>query len=158
MSGAPMTVAGERLLRDELVELKRVARPNIVKEIAEARSHGDLRENAEFHAAKERQSFIEGRIRQIETRLANAQVIDVTRLAPTGKVIFGATVTLSDSESGATVRYQIVGEDESDIDSGKISVMSPIARALIGKAEDDDVSVATPNGEREYVVEKVEHL
>lgn len=158
MSGAPMTVAGERMLRDELAELKRVARPNIVKEIAEARSHGDLRENAEFHAAKERQSFIEGRIRQIETRLANAQVIDVTRLAPTGKVIFGATVTLSDSESGATVRYQIVGEDESDIASGKISVMSPIARALIGKAEDDDVSVATPNGEREYVVEKVEHL
>lgn len=158
MSGAPMTVAGERMLRDELDDLKRVARPNIVKEIAEARSHGDLRENAEFHAAKERQTFIEGRIRQIEARLANAQVIDVTRLAPTGRVIFGATVTLSDGESGATVRYQIVGEDESDVAGGKISVMSPIARALIGKAEDDAVSVATPNGEREYVVEKVEHL
>ena len=154
----PMTVVGERMLREELAQLKSVARPSIVKEIAEARAHGDLRENAEYHAAKERQGFIEARIRQIEARLADAQVIDVTRLAPTGKAIFGATVTLSDSDSGATVRYQIVGEDEADIASGKISVMSPIARALIGKAEGDDVSVAAPNGDREYVIEQVEHI
>ena len=153
-----MTVAGERALRSELAELKNVARPAIVREIAEARSHGDLRENAEYHAAKERQGFIEARIRHVEGRLADAQVIDVTRLKPTGKVVFGATVTLSDCDSDDTLRYQIVGEDESDIALAKLSVMSPFARALIGKAEGDEVSVATPNGERDYVIDRVEHL
>ncbi len=155
---APMTVAGEQALRAELGELKSVARPAIVKEIAEARAHGDLRENAEYHAAKERQGFIEARIRHIEGQLADAQVIDVTRLKPTGRVIFGATVTLSDCDSEDTLRYQIVGEDESDIASKKLSIMSPFARALISKAEGDEVSVATPNGERSYIIDRVEHL
>ena len=155
---APMTVAGERALREELAELKNVARPAVVREIAEARAHGDLRENAEYHAAKEKQGFVEARIRHIEGRLADARVIDVTRLKPTGKVIFGATVTLSDCDSEGTLRYQIVGEDESDVARKKLSIMSPIARALIGKAEGDEVSVATPNGERGYIIDRVEHL
>ena len=154
----PMTVAGERALREELAELKNVARPAVVREIAEARGHGDLRENAEYHAAKEKQGFVEARIRHIEGRLADARVIDVTTLKPTGKVIFGATVTLSDCDSEGTLRYQIVGEDESDVARNKLSIMSPIARALIGKAEGDEVSVATPNGERGYIIDRVEHL
>jgi len=153
-----MTVAGERALREELAELKNVARPAVVREIAEARGHGDLRENAEYHAAKEKQGFVEARIRHIEGRLADARVIDVTTLKPTGKVIFGATVTLSDCDSEGTLRYQIVGEDESDVARNKLSIMSPIARALIGKAEGDEVSVATPNGERGYIIDRVEHL
>ena len=154
----PMTVEGERRLRAELAELKNVARPNIVREIAAARAHGDLRENAEYHAAKEQQGFIEGRIRDIEGKLADAQVIDITRIGRTGKVIFGATVTLEDCDSGETVRYKIVGEDEADLGTGTISFLSPIARAMIGKSEDDSVVVATPNGEREYVIDGVEHL
>ena len=154
----PMTVAGERALREELAELKNVARPAVVREIAEARGHGDLRENAEYHAAKEKQGFVEARIRHIEGRLADARVIDVTTLKPTGKVIFGATVTLLDCDSEGTLRYQIVGEDESDVARNKLSIMSPIARALIGKAEGDEVSVATPNGERGYIIDRVEHL
>ena len=154
----PMTVAGERALREELAELKNVARPAVVREIAEARGHGDLRENAEYHAAKEKQGFVEARIRHIEGRLADARVIDVTTLKPTGKVVFGATVTLSDCDSEGTLRYQIVGEDESDVARNKLSIMSPIARALIGKAEGDEVSVATPNGERGYIIDRVEHL
>ena len=129
-----------------------------MREIAEARAHGDLRENAEYHAAKEKQGFVEARIRHIEGRLADARVIDVTQLRPTGKVIFGATVTLSDCDSEDTLRYQIVGEDESDVARGKLSIMSPIARALIGKSEGDEVSVATPNGERGYIIDRVEHL
>ena len=153
-----MTVAGERALRKELAELKNVARPAVVREIAEARGHGDLRENAEYHAAKEKQGFVEARIRHIEGRLADARVIDVTTLKPTGKVIFGATVTLSDCDSEDTLRYEIVGEDESDVARNKLSIMSPIARALIGKAEGDEVSVATPNGERGYIIDRVEHL
>ena len=153
-----MTVAGERALREELAELKNVARPAVVREIAEARGHGDLRENAEYHAAKEKQGFVEARIRHIEGRLADARVIDVTTLKPTGKVIFGATVTLSDCDAEGTLRYQIVGEDESDVAHNKLSIMSPIARALIGKAEGDEVSVATPNGERGYIIDRVEHL
>ncbi len=153
-----MTVAGERALREELAELKNVARPAVVREIAEARGHGDLRENAEYHAAKEKQGFVEARIRHIEGRLADARVIDVTTLKPTGKVVFGATVTLSDCDSEGTLRYQIVGEDESDVARNKLSIMSPIARALIGKAEGDEVSVATPNGERGYIIDRVEHL
>ncbi len=154
----PMTPQGERRLREELVELKNVARPNIVREIAAARGHGDLRENAEYHAAKEQQGFIEGRIREIEGKLADAQVIDITRIGRTGRVVFGTTVTLEDCDSGETVRYQIVGEDEADLGVGKISFLSPIGRAMIGKSEEDAVVVETPNGEREYVIDRVEHL
>lgn len=154
----PMTLHGERQLREELAELKNVARPNIVREIAAARGHGDLRENAEYHAAKEQQGFIEGRIREIEGKLADAQIIDVTRIGRTGRVVFGTTVTLMDCDSGETVRYQIVGEDEADLGVGKISFLSPIGRAMIGKSEEDAVVVSTPNGEREYVIDRVEHL
>lgn len=154
----PMTPQGERRLREELAELKNVARPNIVREIAAARGHGDLRENAEYHAAKEQQGFIEGRIREIEGKLADAQVIDITRIGRTGRVVFGTTVTLEDCDSGETVRYQIVGEDEADLGVGKISVLSPIGRAMIGKSEEDAVVVTTPTGEREYVIDRVEHL
>ncbi len=154
----PMTVEGERWLREELAQLKSFARPNIVKEIAAAREHGDLRENAEYHAAKEQQGFIEARIRDIGAKLADAQVIDITRIRPTGKVVFGATVTLSDCETDETVRYKIVGEDESDLKFGKISVMSPIARAIIGRSRGDSVMVATPAGDREYIVGQVEHI
>lgn len=154
----PMTLEGERQLREELAGLKNVARPNIVREIAAARGHGDLRENAEYHAAKEQQGFIEGRIREIEGKLADAQVIDVTRIGRTGRVVFGTTVTLEDCDSGETVRYQIVGEDEADLGVGKISFLSPIGRAMIGKSEEDSVVVTTPNGEREYVIDRVEHL
>ena len=154
----PMTQHGERQLREELAELKNVARPNIVREIAAARGHGDLRENAEYHAAKEQQGFIEGRIREIEGKLADAQIIDVTRIGRTGRVVFGTTVTLLDCDSGETVRYQIVGEDEADLAVGKISFLSPIGRAMIGKSEEDAVVVTTPNGEREYVIDRVEHL
>ena len=154
----PMTVQGERRLREELTELKQVARPNIVREIAAARAHGDLRENAEYHAAKEQQGFIEGRIGEIERKLADAQVIDITRIGHTGRVVFGATVTLEDGDSGEPVRYQIVGEDEADLAVGKISLMSPIARAMIGKSEGDPVVVTTPSGEREYVIDTVEHV
>ncbi len=154
----PMTVQGERRLREELTGLKQVARPNIVREIAAARAHGDLRENAEYHAAKEQQGFIEGRIGEIERKLADAQVIDITRIGHTGRVVFGATVTLEDGDSGEAVRYQIVGEDEADLAVGKISLMSPIARAMIGKSEGDPVVVATPSGEREYVIDGVEHV
>lgn len=154
----PMTPQGERRLREELAELKNVARPNIVREIAAARGHGDLRENAEYHAAKEQQGFIEGRIREIEGKLADAQVIDITRIGRTGRVVFGTTVTLEDCDSGETVRYQIVGEDEADLGVGKISFLSPIGRAMIGKSEEDAVVVTTPTGEREYVIDRVEHL
>ena len=154
----PMTVEGEQWLREELAELKNSARPNIVREIAAAREHGDLRENAEYHAAKEQQGFIEARIRDIEAKLADCQVIDITRISHTGTVVFGATVTLSDCETDETVRYKIVGEDEADLKFGKISVMSPIARAIIGKAQDDFVTVSTPAGDREYIVGEVEHI
>jgi len=154
----PMTVQGERRLREELTELKQVARPNIVREIAAARAHGDLRENAEYHAAKEQQGFIEGRIGEIERKLADAQVIDITRIGHTGRVVFGATVTLEDGDSGEAVRYQIVGEDEADLAVGKISLMSPIARAMIGKSEGDPVVATTPSGERECVIDSVEHV
>ena len=154
----PMTVEGERWLREELAQLKSFARPNIVREIATAREHGDLRENAEYHAAKEQQGFIEARIRDIEAKLADSQIIDITRIRPTGKVVFGATVTLSDCETDETVRYKIVGEDEADLKFGKISVMSPIARAIIAKSRGDSAIVATPAGDREYIVGQVEHI
>ena len=154
----PMTVAGAEQLRAELAELKNTVRPSIAKAIGAAREHGDLRENAEYHAAKERQGLTEARIRHIESRLADAQVIDIAKIPPSGKVIFGATVTLFDNESDAEVRYTIVGEDEADLKQNKISVMSPLAKALIGKAEGDEAVVATPAGQREYEIMGIAHL
>jgi transcription elongation factor GreA len=154
----PMTVSGAESLRDELAHRKGALRQEITEAIAEARAHGDLKENAEYHAAREQQSFNEGRIQEIESRLADAQIIDVSKIAPTGKVIFGSTVTLIDCGSDETTRYHIVGEDEADLKLNKISIMSPIARALIGKMEDDVVTVVTPGGEREYEISAVEHI
>src|SRR5512137_2627770 len=144
----PMTRSGLIRLKNELKRLKTVERPRIVKEIAEARAHGDLSENAEYHAAKEKQSHVEGRILQVEHWIASAEVIDVTRHAG-DRVVFGATVTLADADSGDEVRYRIVGELEADLKQGKISVTSPIARALIGRVEGDAVTVQTPGGARE---------
>ncbi|MCL7941304.1 transcription elongation factor GreA [Halomonas sp. ATCH28] len=158
MNKVPMTVAGEKRLRKELEELKGEARPRVIAAIAEAREHGDLKENAEYHAAREQQGFIEGRIQEIEGKLSNAQVIDVTKLPQTGKVIFGVTVGLINLESDDEVTYRIVGEDEANIKEGRISVTSPIARALIGKEEGDVVVVRTPGGEVEYEIASVEHL
>ncbi|MDR5875061.1 transcription elongation factor GreA [Halomonas sp. CUBES01] len=158
MNKVPMTVAGEKSLRDELNQLKGEARPEVIAAIAEAREHGDLKENAEYHAAREQQGFIEGRIQEIESKLSGAQVIDVTKLPKTGKVIFGVTVSLLNLDTDARVTYRIVGEDEADIKSGRISVTSPIARALIGKEEGDVVGVKTPGGDVEYEIESVEHL
>ena len=157
MSKIPMTKFGESLLRDELQRLKQVERPRIVAAIAEAREHGDLKENAEYHAAREQQGFCEGRIKDIEAKLSHAQVIDVTQIENTGKVIFGVTVTLINLETDQSVTYQIVGEDEADVKNGKISVTSPIARGLIGKKEGDEVSVTTPGGVVEYEIDSVEH-
>jgi transcription elongation factor GreA len=154
----PMTLEGSERLREELAHLKSVLRPQIIKAIATAREHGDLKENAEYHAAKEQQSFAEGRIKEIEGKLSDAQVIDVTKIKHTGKVIFGSTVTLVEVESGAEKRYKIVGEDEADLKQNKISVMSPIARALVGKSEGDTVVVKAPNGSIEYEIGKVEHI
>lgn len=158
MSKVPMTVAGEQRLREELEQLKSDARPKVIAAIAEAREHGDLKENAEYHAAREQQGFIEGRIQEIEGKLSNAQVIDVTRLPRTGKVIFGVTVGLLNLETDEQVTYRIVGEDEADIKQRRISVTSPIARALIGKEEGEVVVVRTPGGEVEYEIASIEHL
>ncbi len=152
MNKVPLTVKGAEKLRQELKELKTVKRPKVIEAISEARAHGDLKENAEYHAAREQQSFIEGRIKEIESILANAQVIDVTQINANGKVVFGATVELEDLETGETVTYQIVGDDEADIKQGLISVSSPIARAMIGKEEEDVVEVRTPKGIREYEI------
>ena len=157
MSKIPMTKFGESSLRDELQRLKQVERPRIVTAIAEAREHGDLKENAEYHAAREQQGFCEGRIKDIEAKLSHAQVIDVTQIENSGKVIFGVTVTLINLETDQLVTYQIVGEDEADVKNGKISVTSPIARGLIGKEEGDEVSVTTPSGVVEYEIDSVEH-
>jgi len=154
----PLTLRGVEKLREELKRLKSVERPAIVKAIAEARAHGDISENAEFHAAKEQQSFLEGRIAEIENKLGNAQVVDVTKVNAGGKVVFGATVKIADAESGKESRYQIVGEDEADSKSGLISINSPIARALIGKKEGDVVEVAAPGGTRELEILGVEYL
>jgi len=151
----PMTAQGAQKLREELQELKTTARPNVINAIAEARAHGDLKENAEYHAAREQQAFIEGRIKEIEYKLSNAQVIDVTKLPQSGKVVFGTTVLLADEDSGAESRYQIVGEDEADIKAGRISVNSPIARALIGKEEGDVAHVQTPGGEKSFEIVEV---
>jgi transcription elongation factor GreA len=151
MSTIPLTTKGAELLRQELQRLKTVDRPNAITAIAEARTHGDLSENAEYDAAKERQSFIEGRIKEIETKLANAQIIDPKLLDAEGRCVFGATVELEE-KNGDAVTYQIVGDDEADIKKGKISVSSPIARAIIGKYAGDQVEVHTPGGVRKYEV------
>ena len=154
----PMTVVGEQKLRDELENLKKVERPRIVQAIAEAREHGDLKENAEYHVAREQQSFTEGRIMEIEGKLGNAQVIDVTAIPKTGKVIFGTTVALINVETDEEVTYRIVGEDESDVKANLISVTSPIARALVGKEEGDVVVVKAPGGDIEYEIDEVQHI
>lgn len=154
----PMTVEGAERLRAELKKLKGEERPRISRAIAEAREHGDLKENAEYHAAKEQQGMVEARIREIEGKLSDAQVIDVTRLKPTGKVIFGVTVHLLNVDTDESIRYRIVGEDEADLKQGKISVGSPIARALIGKEEGDVAVVEAPGGSVEYEIEQVEHI
>ena len=158
MNRVPMTVRGEQVLREELEKLKKVERPRITQAIAEAREHGDLKENAEYHAAREQQSFAEGRIKELEHKLSHAQIIDVTTIPVTGKVVFGATVTLIDVEDDRTVGYRIVGEDEADAKANLISVNSPIARALVGKAEGDEVTVNAPGGDVIYEIEAVEHL
>ena len=154
----PMTVEGAAKLRGELTHLKRVVRPSVTRSIAEAREHGDLRENAEYHAAKEQQGFTEGRIQEIEAKLSDAQVIDVTKISPSGKIVFGCTVTLVEQGSDQEVRYKIVGEDEADVKEDTISVLSPMARAMVGKSLGDTVVVKSPDGEREYEVDTVEHL
>ncbi len=154
----PMTVEGAERLRQELENLKKNDRPRIVKAIAEAREHGDLKENAEYHAAREQQSFCEGRIQEIEGKLSHAQIIDVKSIAETGRVIFGATVDLINVETEEAVSYQIVGEDEADIKANKISVSSPIARALVGKEVGDIAVVKAPGGEVEYEINAVRHL
>ena len=158
MNRVPMTVRGEQVLREELDRLKKVERPRITQAIAEAREHGDLKENAEYHAAREQQSFAEGRIKELEHKLSHAQIIDVTTIPVTGKVVFGATVTLIDVEDDRIVAYRIVGEDEADAKANLISVNSPIARALVGKTEGDEVIVNAPGGDVIYEIEAVEHL
>ncbi|WP_281558671.1 transcription elongation factor GreA [Thalassomonas sp. RHCl1] len=158
MNNFPMTLAGADALRDELHHLKTVKRPEIVNAIAEAREHGDLKENAEYHAAREQQGFCEGRIQDIEGKLGNAQIIDVTKLPNNGKVIFGSTVTLLNIDTDEEVSYQIVGDDESNIKERRISVNSPIARALVGKMVDTEVEVTTPGGVVEYEIVAVDHI
>ena len=156
MSKVPMTTEGAARLKAELVRLKTVERPDVIRAIAEARSHGDISENADYDAAKERQSFIEGRIADVEGKLANAQVIDPSALDADGRVVFGATVELADNDNDERVVYQIVGDDEADIKHGKISVNSPIARALIGKSKGESAEVTTPRGARSYEILKIE--
>ncbi|ABP80951.1 transcription elongation factor GreA [Streptococcus pneumoniae] len=158
MTKFPMTIQGARALEEELKHLKTVLRPQITQAIAEARELGDLKENAEYHAAREQQGMVEARIRDIEGRLQNAQVIDIASIAPTGKVIFGTTVDIANVETDEQVTYQIVGDDEADIKQGKLSVSSPIARALIGKEEGDVVAVKTPSGLIEYEIVEVRHI
>jgi transcription elongation factor GreA len=158
MGKIPLTVAGAEKLRGELHELKTIQRPAIVTAIAEARTHGDLAENAEYHAAKERQSFTEGRIAELESKLANAQIINPALLDADGRCVFGATVDLEDMESGEVVTYQIVGDDEADIKQGKISISSPIARALISKYSGDVAEVHAPGGVREYEILDVKYI
>ena len=158
MNKIPLTVVGAEKLRTELQHLKSVERPAVIQAIAEARAQGDLSENAEYDAAKEKQGFIEGRIAELEGKLSNAQIIDPKTLDADGRIVFGATVELEDAESGDTVTYQIVGDDEADIKHGKISVSSPIARALIGKYAGDSVEVQAPGGARHYEVLDVEYI
>lgn len=158
MIKVPMTVLGAEMLREELQRLKMVERPRVINAIAEARAHGDLKENAEYHAAREQQSFMEGRIMEIEGKLSTAQIIDVTQIENTSKVIFGTTVKLINVSTSVEVTYKIVGDDEADINLNKISVSSPIARALIGKFEGDAASVQTPDGIIEYEILEVEYI
>ena len=158
MHKVPLTVIGAELLRSELQRLKSVERPGVIAAIAEARSHGDLSENAEYDAAKEKQGFVEGRIKDLEGKLANAQIIDPRHLDAEGRVVFGATVELVDAETGDEVKYQIVGNDEADIKAGKISVSSPIARALMGKYAGDVADVNAPGGLRHYEIIEVHYI
>ncbi|MDY6992445.1 MAG: transcription elongation factor GreA [Pseudomonadota bacterium] len=157
MNKSPMTAQGAQKLRDELHHLKTVTRPQIIQAIAEAREHGDLKENAEYHAAREQQSFVEGRIVEIENKLAYAEIIDVKSLNAGGKVVFGATVDLHDVDADEAVTYQIVGDDEADIKANLISISSPIARALIGKEEGDVAVVQAPSGQKEYEIVEVKY-
>jgi transcription elongation factor GreA len=158
MNKVPVTVKGHKMLQEELQQLKTVARPEVIKAIAEARAHGDLKENAEYHAAKEQQGFIEARIKDIEGKLSHLQVIDVTAVDARGKVIFGSTVELFDEGSGKEIVYKIVGEDEADIGAGLISYTSPIARALIGQNEGDVITFAAPDGEKQFEVIEVTYV
>jgi transcription elongation factor GreA len=158
MGKTPLTARGAEMLRAELKQLKSVERPKVVEAIATARAHGDLKENAEYHAAKEQQGMMEARIRDIEAKLSNAQIIDVTQLTPTGRVVFGATVRVMEAGDGSEAEYRIVGEDEADIKAGLMSISSPIARALIGKEEGDTVEVATPGGSRTYEIIDVKYI
>jgi transcription elongation factor GreA len=157
MDKIPMTVEGEKLLREELSLLKTVNRPQISEAIKEAREKGDLKENAEYHAAREQQSFVEGRIKDIEGKLSNAQIIDISRMPVSDKVIFGTTVVVAD-ENNKKITYKIVGEDEADLKKGKISVTSPISRALVGKNEGDDVAIKTPSGNIQYEIIEVKYV
>lgn len=152
MTRMPLTQRGVEKLRAELHHLKHVERPRIIRDIAEARAHGDLKENAEYHAAREQQSFVEGRIAELESKLSLAEVIDTSRLENNGRVVFGATVELEAEDSGETVTYQIVGEEEADIKEGLVSYTSPIARALIGREEGDQITVSAPGGQRRYEI------
>lgn len=154
----PMTARGAQRLRAELEELKSVKRPEVINAIAEARAHGDLKENAEYHAAREQQGFIEGRIKHLEGELSNAQIIDVAKLAAGDRVVFGATVVLADADSGDETTYQIVGDLEADIKQGLIAISSPVARALIGKNAGDEVAIEAPGGTREYEIVSVAYL
>ena len=158
MKRMPLTLGGAERLRLELKRLKSEDRPRVIQAIAEARSHGDLSENAEYHAARDQQSFIEGRIKDLEAHLSNSEIIDVSRLSTGGKVVFGATLDLEDQDSGVSVVYQIVGEAEADISRGLISVTSPIARALVGKSEGDIVDVVAPSGTRSYEIMAVKYV
>ena len=158
MNRVPMTVQGEQTLRDELERLKKVDRPRIIQAIADAREHGDLKENAEYHAAREQQSFAEGRIQELEHKLSHAQIIDITTIPFSGKVIFGATGTLIDVSDDRSVTYRIVGEDEADAKANLISVNSPIARAMVGKMEGDEVVVNAPGGDVIFEIDTVVHL
>ena len=158
MNKVPLTVRGAETLRNELNELKTVKRPAVIAAIAEARAHGDLKENAEYHAAREQQGFIEGRIKEIDAKLSHAQIIDVTSVNAEGRVIFGATIDVIDLESDEELTYQIVGEDEADIQQGLISVNSPIARGLIGKEEGDVAEIKTPGGQREFEILEVRYV
>lgn len=158
MNKVPMTVRGHELLQGELKTLKSVARPEVIQAIAEARAHGDLKENAEYHAAKDQQGFIEARIKDLEGKLSNLQVIDVTTLDAKGRIVFGATVKLIDQDTGKDITYRLVGEDEADIKTGLISFTSPIARALIGKSDGDIVSFQAPSGEKTFEVIEVTYV
>jgi transcription elongation factor GreA len=158
MSKVPMTVRGHGLLQEELKRLKKVDRPAVIQAIAEARAHGDLKENAEYHAAKEQQGFIEGRIKDLEGKLSNLQVIDVTAIDARGKIIFGSTVRMLDDATDAEITYKIVGEDEANIKAGLISCTSPIARAMIGKTEGDEIAFSAPGGEKYYENIEIQYI